>query len=211
MGPHLPEGGLLNLYIDELAPARETGGSRWTGAAREVFLQRIPPLHTYSNVEFKTWLGRFGEVDDVTLILLPGPVRRPTGSAYARFVRHEDAAALIAAHPVRSRERPGFVDRRAAQIEAPECRWSLSERLQQGPRGNLVDAGVLGSLRARVRRLRGSAEGCPSLAMAGDGCGETQETQALGPTVLEGPLRFSWRSADTGGEAPEALRAGLAR
>lgn len=161
----------LGLHFDELVLA--AGDPLPTD--REVFLRHLPHQDCIEK-EFHDWLSSFGTAEDVTFLKNPSSGQL-TGSAYARFSQHVEAAALISAFP--------------ADVEGEvQATWSLSERLNLGRAGR---ADILSAVVGRLGYLRDTTK-CLSLTIAG----ESRKANAADslPNASRGPLRFAWSRKD---------------
>jgi len=161
----------LGLHFDELVLA--AGDPLPTD--REVFLRHLPHQDCIEK-EFHDWLSSFGTAEDVTFLKNPSSGQL-TGSAYARFSQHVEAAALISAFP--------------ADVEGEvQATWSLSERLNLGRAGR---ADILSAVVGRLGHLRDTTK-CLSLTIAG----ESRKANAADtlPNASRGPLRFAWSRKD---------------
>jgi len=152
MGPLLPDGGILDLYVDELVNTSKDDlkntPSHLAKKVCEVFLQGLTPELTSSEVALKEWLReKFGDVKECTLLFdQPGPQRRATGRAYARFKSHEDARKLVHSIPMKDPAESQKV--LPPGPEEPSGSWSLSELIHKGV---LCD---MNHLKAQVQQLQ---------------------------------------------------------
>merc|ERR1719215_100822 len=111
----------VDIYVDELQLATEKAGEHIDDC--EVFLRDLPEM---GEEELREWLSGFGTVKEATF-LRSATTDKLTGSAYARFSKHEEAVQVMTSFPVENESGS------SGNIQAS---WSLSERLGRGEDGS---------------------------------------------------------------------------